>query len=203
MLHYPKIPASKACQLGPCVIFDKIDGTNLHWDWERDYGWHAFGTRRDSFNLLDAGIHDFEKYHPNLKGCAALFLETLAVKLEQAIPTEVQSLTAFAEYAGPNSFAGSHDSEDPKSLILFDVTQDGRMLGPYDFLQRYGHLPIPRVIYRGKFKGQVLEDVYEGRLGVAEGVVVKGDGWMAKIKTRAYQEKLKSRFGESWQDYWE
>src|SRR3712207_8134788 len=35
-----------------CIAFEKVDGTNLHWDWDREFGWHAFGTRRDDFNLL-------------------------------------------------------------------------------------------------------------------------------------------------------
>jgi hypothetical protein len=28
------------------VAFEKYDGTNLHRDWDRDFGWHSFGTRR-------------------------------------------------------------------------------------------------------------------------------------------------------------
>jgi hypothetical protein len=26
-------------------MFEKLDGTNLHWYWNRAFGWHAFGTR--------------------------------------------------------------------------------------------------------------------------------------------------------------
>src|SRR5580704_5591419 len=47
MLHYPKIPGSRNCPSGPCIAFEKYDGTNLHWDWDRDFSFHAFGTRRD------------------------------------------------------------------------------------------------------------------------------------------------------------
>ena len=36
MLHYPKIPGSSAAPVGRCVAFDKLDGTNLHWCWDRD-----------------------------------------------------------------------------------------------------------------------------------------------------------------------
>jgi hypothetical protein len=32
MLHYPKIPSAAGCPGGKCVAFDKLDGTNLHWD---------------------------------------------------------------------------------------------------------------------------------------------------------------------------
>lgn len=43
MLYYPKIPGSRSALLTPCIAFEKLDGTNLHWDWHRDFGWHAFG----------------------------------------------------------------------------------------------------------------------------------------------------------------
>ena len=66
MLHYPKIPDSRGCPGGRCVAFDKVDGTNLHWDWDRDFGWHAFGTRRDTFNLTPDGIALFAAAHPEL-----------------------------------------------------------------------------------------------------------------------------------------
>lgn len=202
MLHYPKIPSSKACQLGPCVIFEKLDGTNLHWDWQRDFGWHAFGTRRDSFNLLPEGIARFEAAHPNLRGAALLFLNTLARPLAAALP-EVENAVAFTEFLGPRSFAGSHHPEDPKRIVLFDVSLEGEMQNPERFLALFGQLEVPRVLYRGKFRGQLLEDIYQGKFGVAEGVVVKGVGWMAKVKTRAYEEQLRRQFGDRWQDYWE
>lgn len=75
------------------------------------------------------------------------------------------------------------------------------------FLELFEGLDIPRVLYRGKFKGQLLEEIYQGEYRVPEGVVVKGGAgqtlWMAKVKTRAYQERLCSKFGSDWQDYWE
>lgn len=203
MLHYPKIPSSKACRLGPCVVFEKLDGTNLHWDWHRDFGWHAFGTRRDSFNLLPEGIAEFESAHPNLRGAACLFLNRLAAPLTDALPEGVENVVAFTEYLGERSFAGSHHPDDPKRVVLFDVQLDGEMQDPERFLALFGQLEVPRVLYRGKFRGQMLEDVYNGKYGVAEGVVVKGPGWMAKVKTRAYEERLRRQFGERWQDYWE
>ncbi|MFN8608096.1 MAG: hypothetical protein U0931_11235 [Vulcanimicrobiota bacterium] len=55
-----------------------MDGTNLHWDFDHDFGFHAFGTRRDSFNLLEGGIAAFYSAHPNLTGAASLFLEYFA-----------------------------------------------------------------------------------------------------------------------------
>ena len=208
MLHYPKIPSSKHCRLGPCVVFDKVDGTNLHWDFDHEFGFHAFGTRRDSFNLLEGGIAAFYSAHPNLTGAASLFLEQLAEPAWQALRAlDARQAVLFTEYVGANSFAGAHHPDDTKRLVLFDVSLEGALLGPLDFLKHFGHLEIPRVLYQGKFKGQLLEEIYQGKFDVPEGVVVKGGSgdklWMAKVKTRAYEQKLKASFGQDWQDYWE
>jgi hypothetical protein len=52
-LAYPKMPGSKNSPLEKCLAFEKYDGTNLHWVWEPEMGWYAFGTRRDRFDLDD------------------------------------------------------------------------------------------------------------------------------------------------------
>jgi hypothetical protein len=214
MLHYPKIPGAKNAPSGRCVAFDKLDGTNLHWCWDRDFGWHALGTRRDEFNLTPDGVAAFDAAHPGLEDAAGLFLARLADDLERVFrdnPTYagVRAVTVFAEYVGPNSFAGVHKPDDPKDLVLFDVTLgDSGLVGPRQFVADFGHLRIPRVVYEGKLTGAFMEAVREGKYGVAEGVVCKGgtggaDVWMVKVKTYAYLERLKRSFGERWRDYWE
>ena len=115
----------------------------------------------------------------------------------------------FTEFLGPNSFAGLHRADDPKRLVLFDVWAEGfGMLGPRQFVADFGRLSSARVVYEGKLTGQFAEDVRTGKYGVAEGVVCKGgrggpDLWMVKIKTYAYQARLKQAFAERWEDYWE
>lgn len=64
------------------------------------------------------------------------------------------------------------------------------------------------MVYRGKFTGQLAEDVRRGNCDVAEGVVCKGgkggdDLWMAKVKTYAYLERLEQAFADRWEEYWE
>lgn len=213
MLHYPKIKDSSAAQLGPCIAFDKIDGTNLHWDWDRDFGWHAFGTRRDQFDLTPDGIAAFHAAHPGLGDCVDLFTATLAEPLDRLFRerpeyASASEAKAFTEYAGPGSFAGQHASGDAKELVLFDVLLDGAaFVSPFDFVRDFGHLRIPRVVYQGKFSGRLTEEVRKGKYGVKEGVVIKGGQgdslWLCKVKTLAYQERLKRSFGERWQDFWE
>ena len=214
MLFYPKIPGSRDAPLGRCVAFEKYDGTNLHWDWDREFGWHGFGTRRDDFNLSDAGIARFATVHAHLEESVGVFLSTLAEGLERVFSDhgawrEIGGFRVFTEFLGPNSFAGLHKADDPKRLVLFDVkAEPGEMLGPERFVADFGHLETARVVYRGKLTGKFAEDVRTGKYDVAEGVVCKGgsggdDVWMAKIKTYAYLEKLKRSFGERWEDYWE
>jgi hypothetical protein len=214
MLHYPKIPGSRSAPAGRCVAFEKLDGTNLHWCWERGFGWHAFGTRRDEFNLTADGVAQFNAAHPGLEEAASVFLATLAERLEAVLLdnrnyAHFTAAKAFTEFVGPKSFAGAHAASDPKRTVLFDVWLDGYGFAtPAQFVADFGRLPIPRVVYSGKLTGAFLEAVREGKCGVAEGVVCKGgtggaDVWMVKVKTYAYLERLKAMFGAKWEDYWE
>jgi hypothetical protein len=214
MLHYPKIPGSSAAPAARCIAFDKLDGTNLHWCWERDFGWHAFGTRRDEFNLTASGIAEFGAAHPGLEEAAPVFLSTVAEPLdtvlrEQPNYANFTAVKVFTEFVGANSFAGAHNPDDQKQTVLFDVSLEGSgLVAPQQFVADFGHLPIPRVIYTGKLTGAFLEAVREGKYGVREGVVCKGgtggaDVWMVKVKTYAYLERLKKTFGAKWEEYWE
>lgn len=214
MLYYPKIPGSSAAPLGRCVAFEKLDGTNLHWCWDREFGWHAFGTRRDAFNLLPEGEAAFAAAHPGLEEAAGVFRDTLADPLEAVLRDHANyapfsAVKAFTEFVGPNSFAGAHDPTDPKSLIMFDLWLDGYgFVSPTQFVTDFGHLVTPRVVYTGKLTGAFMEAVRTGHYDVTEGVVCKGgsggaDVWMAKVKTFAYLERLKRSFGTKWTDYWE
>jgi hypothetical protein len=214
MLHYPKIPGSENCPAGRCIAFEKYDGTNLHWDWDREFGWHAFGTRRDEFSLTAIGIDQFCRMHAHLRECVEVFQAHLVDGLEQVFRDnsryhEVAGITVFTEFLGPNSFAGLHRSEDPKQLILFDVLiEPFGLIGPDQFVADFDHLGSARVVYRGKLTGKFSEEVRDGKFGVNEGVVCKGgsggpDLWMVKIKTYSYMEKLKAAFASNWEDYWE
>lgn len=214
MLHYPKIPGSGSLPDGRCVAFEKYDGTNLHWDWDRDFGWHSFGTRRDEFNLGANGIRAFSEAHSQLRECGDVFHATLSEGLDRIFREvdayrQFTSFKVFTEFMGPNSFAGLHRDGDPKELRLFDVWADGYgFIGPAQFVADFGHLNVARIVYRGRLTGQFAEDVRQGRYGVAEGVVCKGgaggiDLWMVKIKTAAYMARLKQAMADRWEEYWE
>jgi hypothetical protein len=220
-LYYPKILDSTGCPGGRCIAFEKIDGTNMHYDWHVDFGWHAFGTRRDSFNIDGKGINAFLTAHRGLEE-AALAFNPMADPLERVFRKRYPKHPAFrvfAEFVGDHSFAGEHVEEEPKRLVLFDVIADWSesqgdshdpmgMLGPEEFIEAFeGVVEIPRILFRGKFSGQLVEDIRKGKFGVDEGAVIKGikgpPYWVAKVKTDAYLERLKNRFGDRWPDFWE
>ena len=183
MLHYPKIPGSGGCPTGRCIAFEKYDGTNLHWEWDRAFGWHAFGTRRDQFNLLPEGIECFARVHKHLREAPGLFLRTLADPVGQIFSSHpnyqaFSSLKVFTEFLGPNSFAGLHAAGDPKRLVLFDVwAGDFGIIGPKQFVADFGHVASAgtlrrqahRQVRRGRAERQVRR---RGRGGLQ-----RGHGW--------------------------
>jgi hypothetical protein len=207
-LAYQKIPGTLNCPLKKCIAFEKYDGTNLHWVAQPEWGWVDYGTRRDRFPFNNGGDQKFEKAHPELAGVANLWDSD--GKLESYLRSAYRSakeIVVFTEYFGPNSFAGMHQPGDKMDLVILDVQIDGSLLPPEEFIRAFQGFNIARVVFKGKYSGQLFIDVREGKYGVREGVVVKGvvDGkiHMAKIKTNAYLERLKDSFGDSWKEYWE
>lgn len=240
-LVYPKIPDGRLCPLNKCIVFEKYDGTNLHWVWKRDPGntmtftqsggtWTHFGTRRDQFELTEQGIADFNAAHPGLEEAVPIFNRTYRKLGSYPIPHKYgpeqgNEVTLFTEFLGDKSFAGTHQVDDPKRLILIDVATTYKNLGivsPGSFYGDYGQFDdhpgntagtkipeyhIASILYSGKYTGQLVEEIRRGKYKVNEGVVCKGmyDGkvYMVKIKTNAYMERLKSEFKDKWKNYWE
>lgn len=207
-LVYPKIPDSRECPLKKCWAFEKYDGTNLHWVWDSDFGWYAFGTRRTEFDLDDAGIAQFNSEHPGLEDAAKIFKATLAEPLDQLFRDQVNfKVILFTEYLGTRSFAGQHVSGDPKQLVLLDVQVERDFVQPEDFIRDYAQFNPARLVYQGKYSGQLVEDVRKGKFNVAEGVVIKGqhedERVVVKVKTDQYLAKLKQIYKDQWSNYWE
>lgn len=209
-LAYPKIPDTLDCPLRQCIAFEKYDGTNIHWTFKPGEGWQEYGVRRDRYDINTTGVRAFEAAHPELAGAHKLWDQDS--KLEDFLNSNPKYNTAkeiivFTEYFGPNSFAGQHDPKDTKQLIIFDVQVDGKIIPPDQFVEDFKQFNIARIIFQGKFSGQLFVDVRKGKYDVKEGVVVKGifssQVYMAKIKTEAYLDRLKKEFKDNWKEYWE
>ncbi|QEL17167.1 RNA ligase family protein [Limnoglobus roseus] len=208
MFRYPKMPGPAGGKLEKCLAFEKYDGTNLHWEWHRDHGWHDFGTRSASYPMTPAGFADFRAKHTALGEATGIFQEQFAERLTPILQSQGEAFVAFTEFLGANSFAGLHKADDPKRLVLIDVFAVGTgFYDPWAFRELFGSLPVARVVYEGRFMGKFTEDVRAGKYAVAEGVVCKGgkgaDVWMAKIKTNAFMQRLKAAFASDWEQYWE
>lgn len=206
MKEYPKILGSEKIPLNEeCIAFYKEDGSNLRFEYSRKRGWYKFGTRRRLFDEKD----------PDFGTAIDLFLNKYANDVEKILTDHFkrpESYMVFAEFFGPNSFAGLHDPtllevpNDPKDIVMFDVNIHKKgFISPRDFVDKFGHLHVPQIIYEGKLTQEFVKDVREGKYPVVEGVVAKGSSghnlWMRKIKTNAYIEKLKKVFGVGWIEY--
>ena len=196
MKAYPTIPREPKGKTGDrrLHIFDKLDGSNLRFEWTNRKGWFRWGSRHQ---VIDDS-------HPTLGSGFALFGERLAEPIARiAHANRWEALVAFAEFWGPNSLAGQHVPDDPKQVTLFDVSPYRKgMLGPERFLELFGELDVPRYLGELPWNDELVARVRCGGLpGVTfEGVVGKaGDGHklvMAKAKSEAWIRRILERYGE-------
>jgi hypothetical protein len=221
MKEYPKILGPYDAPWGQeCVAFDKLDGSNIRFEWNPKQGWYKFGTRRRMFDKND----------PEYGICIDMFLK----KYGDAVPKiildknpKIESILAYAEFFGPFSFGGKHDNQwlseagllpagqnnDKKDIVLFDVNPYKKgFISPVQFLKLFSSLDIPRVVYQGKLTQEFAESIRQDETKhhiqqFREGVVVKGGErhklWMRKVKTFSYLKKIKEVFGTGWEAYWE
>lgn len=214
-LVYPKIPDTTGCPLKKCWVFEKYDGTNMHWDFVK-YKFVSFGTRRDTFPFDEEGFKAFAAAHPGLEDAPHRFNRSLEDFLFEY--HSGMTATLFTEYLGPHSFAGQHKPGDLcMHHVIIDVMKGSKFLPPDKFVDMFDSdwarergwdkLDHAQLVYQGKYTGQLVEDIRNGKYPVSEGAIIKGvaDGqvYMAKVKTNAYMELLKTEFKDSWKDYWE
>ena len=180
--------------------FDKLDGSNLRFEWSNKRGWYKFGTRK---MMIDEKNPDFGMAIP-------IFLNKYGDGLTEIFKKNkdyrnIRNFIVFCEWYGPNSFAGRHiDPKDQMQLVLFDVNPITKgFLEPKRFVDDFGHLGIPRVVYHGNLNKEFILSVKRNDYNLMEGVVCKAKDsgkahqiWMVKIKTDAWLDRLKSKFGE-------
>jgi hypothetical protein len=173
-------------------LFDKLDGSNLRFEWDRQGGWCRFGTRTQML----------KPDHPWLGAAIPLFFEQWASVLEDiARQQKWPNFTAFFEFWGINSFAGFHDPNDIKHLTLIDVhVYKMGLLSPEVFLDLYGHLKIAKFLGTNKLSIDLLEEIRFARLeGISfEGVIGKAGAshqrTMFKAKTQAWIDRIREKF---------
>lgn len=188
MLQYPSIASWRQSPIGkPCIAFNKYDGSNLRWEYSPKQGWNKFGTRKTMF----------DKNTPLYTQAIELFMDNMAGTIVEttnhAFGRKVERITAFTEFFGPSSFAGSHEHDEQKQLKLFDVFVFKKgFIPPKQFSKLFGkHDWTAEVIYEGNMSREFIEDVRQGKYPVYEGVICKGADWNAKIKTIEFLNRLK------------
>lgn len=191
MKTYPTI-GRQIIKSVPFYVFDKLDGSNIRAEWTKKKGFNKFGRRN---GLLDDS-------NPILKKAIPLFEKKYTDDLTSIFNSmHLQKTTVFFEFGGPQSFAGNHIEDDKHDVVLFDVAIHPKgFVGPSEFLKKFGHLDIPKLLHRGNVTSEIEEMVKNGTLeGMTfEGVVCKGPNEspgmpaMFKIKSLAWLEKLKS-----------
>lgn len=211
MKSYPSIENSSKAPRQPCYGFCKIDGSNLRFCWSKKRGWYKFGTRK----LLIDETNEF--FGPAIP----LFKEKYDDELRKVFKHKdfrgVDSFVVFAEWFGAKSFAGQHEPDDPKDIVIFDVNPLKKgMLGPKLFLDYFGHLPVAEHVYTGNLNEEVIANVkasnfdfidfrskYPITTAVPEGIICKGGTghnlWMCKIKADNYFAELKRRQPVDWE----
>jgi hypothetical protein len=198
MKKYPSIPYwDKGIFGNYCYCFDKLDGSNIRVEWDNKlskkststYGFKKFGTKNSMIGNVN---HFMNKYSTHLD----------EIFRTDKLYRHSKIITVYLEYFGINSFAGLHEKTDEKDLILFDVQRFQKgFVSPSKFINDFGVLGIPSIVYEGEYNEDLIEKVRNNNLGkkLIEGVVAKGsedqEVWMAKIKTNEWLQNIKDKLG--------
>ena len=175
--------------------FDKLDGSNIRAEWNSKKGFYKFGTKNQ---LIDRSTDPW--------GIAIrLINDKYSIAIDQVCKDQKwKDAICFFEFWGPHSFAGTHDFNDdePLTVTLFDVNPYKQgILEPREFLQFFGHLDHPKVLYEGKVSVDLFDKIKQSTLpGMTfEGCVCKGPSQnnsqmpiMFKIKSQAWLDKLRT-----------
>jgi hypothetical protein len=173
-------------------VFDKIDGSNLRFEWSRKPGWYKFGTRKRWFDHND---EDFGEAIP-------LFMSTLAEPLaKMAYDKKWGRIIAFAEFWGDNSLGGLHHPDDEKRLTLFDFNVHKKgLLSPELFREHFeGTVDTPKYLGKYWWNKTFMDNVrrceiegitFEGVVGKA---IVNDQLVMAKAKTSIWLDEIRAK----------
>lgn len=194
MKRYPSI-FKFPCEFS-AHVFDKLDGSNLRFEWSKKRGWYKYGTRKRMFDESDEVFGE----------AIPLFHQILANPIAKvANKKKWQKIVVFAEFWGKESFAGLHVKDDPKRLTLFDVSlhQKG-FLPPAEFRKLFeGVVDTPFYLGRYNWNKNFIDRIREeGLEGITlEGVIgkgiVKNELVMAKAKTQVWLDKVKDLYKDN------
>ena len=170
-------------------VFDKLDGSNLRFEWSKKKGFHRFGSRR---KLIVPKT-------PILGEAISLFLDTMSEELINRFKDKkYEKVTVFAEYYGDNSFSGQHLDTDDMKLSLIDIAPYKKgILNPDEFLQFTEGIDRAKLLFEGFLSEKDVLSIKSGNLeGMTfEGVIckikdLKKGPVMFKVKNKEWLDKL-------------
>jgi len=172
--------------------FDKLDGSNIRAEWNTKKGFYKYGTKNQ---LIDSSAKPWGKAIQLLND---KYANDLGIVFKEQ---KWRDVICFFEMWGPSSFAGTHNFEEDLTVTLIDANPYKRgILEPQEFLQFFGHLDHPKVLYEGRVNVELFDRVKQSTLSgmTLEGVVCKGPSQnnaqmpiMFKIKSQAWLDKLR------------
>jgi len=206
MKHYHSIEKNIEDYLGNHVYgFNKFDGSNFCAEWNKKlskksrftYGFGKFGTRTQMIK---------NKENPFVEA-VNIFMDKYAVPLDKIFCEDklfrgIDTITVYGEFFGEHSFAGQHDWNEEHDVTIFDMFLYKKdFLNPRDFVDTFGHLNIPRIIYKGILDEQIINDVRVNVFNLSEGLVFKGSEnnkvFMIKLKTNDWLKRVRELYGEN------
>lgn len=196
MKHYPSISHIPAYGV-EFTAFDKLDGSNIRAEWSaKRSSFYKFGSRRQLIDEND----------PVLGKSINLIISKFERHLSEIFKNKGhESVVCFFEFYGPSSFAGQHKTDENHDVALIDVAPYKKgIIPPKEFVDSYGHLGIPNVLYHGTMNASFADSVRNGTLpGMTfEGVVCKhlsSNGKMTemfKVKNDAWIKRLKEVYAD-------
>lgn len=200
MKSYNSIPFWNKGLFGEnCIAQNKLDGSSMRFEWSKNSGFYKFGTKNTMISEKDENFGDgisifLNKYNEDLN---RIFRDKYP---------KIINFVVFGEYFGENSFAGQHVKSDKKDVVIFDISVYKKgLMDVYEFMDKFGTLDIPEVIYEGKYTMDFINDVRNNIYNLSEGVVCKGisktkknndSTWISKVKSDHWLELVREKFGE-------
>jgi len=205
MKKYPRIYHYKTAPMGSyCYAFDKKDGSNIRCEWSRKLSKKTHFT--NGFDKFGSRNQMIKNVHSPFSEAVDIFMYKYSEELDKIFRTHkrfrgVDKVMVYGEYYGENSFSGHHVDSDEKDMLMFDIDIFKKgFMPPKEFIDMFGHLGIPDLVYKGEFNEDLISRVKNNDFNLFEGVVCKGlennKVWMVKIKTNEWLNKIKESLGQ-------
>lgn len=203
MKQYPEIQYYGDYWNLPIIAFEKLDGSNLRFEYSHKRGFYKSGTRN---MMIDKNSTPF-----------GFAIELFINKYDKCLTEIFKSKTyrnylafvCFAELHGSKSEFGQHEfNNDDFDITLFDVSVYKKgLIEPKTFVKDFKDVGIPRIVYEGNLNKDLVQRVKSNEFGLKEGVVCKGsilnkkenhNLYYCKIKTDEWFQRLRSRYPQQY-----